>query len=77
MDACSQNSRTVVNLLIKLAIWERLTKWPINGMVYILIARISFVSWITKETFYLIFNNKIMNYELKSVLLVNLGFNII
>ena len=46
-------------------------------MVYILIARISFVSWITKETFYLIFNNKIMNYELKSVLLVNLGFNII
>ena len=37
---------------------------------------ISFVSLITKETFYSIFHNRIMNYELKSVLLVNLAFNI-
>ena len=37
---------------------------------------ISFVSWIAKETFYSIFHDRIMNYELKSVLSVNLGFNI-
>ena len=35
-----------------------------------------FVSSITKETFYSIFHNKIMNYVPKSLLFVNLGFNI-
>ena len=37
---------------------------------------ISFVSKITKEIFYSIFHNRIMNCELKSVLFMNLGFNI-
>ena len=31
---------------------------------------------ITKETFYSIFHNRIFNYELKSMLFVNLGFDI-
>ena len=37
---------------------------------------IFFVSKITKETVYSIFQNRIMNYELKFVPLVNSGFNI-
>ena len=40
-------------------------------------SEISFVFSVTKETFfYSIFYNRIMNYELNSLLFVNLGFNI-